>query len=71
MLASISVAFILSVLLTLWGEGFWGRWGLILFFALLPIVLITDLTINPFFPLGTIIVAAICYWPKKQSKVNT
>jgi|GEM_PF-6383009 len=71
MLLSLSIAFVVSVLLTLWGAGFWGRWGLILFFAFLPVVLIADATINPFFPLGAIIVAAVCYWPNKLGKVNT
>jgi hypothetical protein len=71
MLTSLAVAFVISTLLTLWGAGFWGRWGLVIFFAFLPIVMIADVTINPFFPLGTILVATVCYWPKKQSKVNT
>jgi len=70
-LTSYFVGFIVSTLLTLWGAGFWGRWGLFLFFALLPIVLITDFTINPFFPLGVILVATGCYWPNKKGKVNT
>jgi hypothetical protein len=48
-------------LATLWATGFWGRWGLAIFFALAPVILILDFTINPFFPVGTILAAGLLY----------
>lgn len=60
-----------SSLGALWGAGFWGRWGLVLFFAFAPIVLITDFSLNPFFPSGTIFIAVVCCWPRGQKHVHT
>jgi hypothetical protein len=48
-------------LATLWATGFWGRWGLAVFFALAPVVIILDSTINPFFPAGTVLAASVSY----------
>lgn len=64
-----SVVLVASSLMTVWTTGFWGRWGMILFFITAPVVLITDSSINPLFPIGTIIFASLCYgfkWHKRK-----
>ena len=48
-------------LFTVWATGFWGRWGMILFFILAPLALIIDFTINPLFPSGVILFAGLCF----------
>lgn len=52
---------LIASLLAVWGAGFWGRWGMILFFIIAPVVLVVDYSLNPLFPLGTVVFAAACY----------
>ena len=48
-------------LATLWATGFWGRWGLAIFFALAPVIIVLDSAINPFFPAGALAAASLSY----------
>lgn len=41
--------------------GFWDKWGMAAFFALAPVILVLDFTINPYFPAGTILAAGLFY----------
>lgn len=69
-LATASGVLIISVPLTVWGAGFWGRWGMVLFFLVAPIVIVLDWSMNPLFPSGVILLAAVCYglFSKRASK---
>lgn len=59
-------------LATIWATGFWGRWGLAVFFSLAPVILILDFTINPLFPVGTILAAGLLYGTcQHTAKANT
>ena len=49
--------YILSLLGTLWATGFWGNWGLLVFFGLAPVIILLDQTLNPLFPSGTLVAA--------------
>jgi hypothetical protein len=60
LIASIT-SLVMFSLFTVWATGFWGRWGMILFFILAPVALIIDFTINPLFPAGVILFAALCF----------
>ncbi|WP_371195580.1 hypothetical protein [Glaciecola sp. SC05] len=62
------VAFLFFCLLSLWATGFWGRWGMVLFFVISPVVLIIDYEINPFFPIGVILFASVCYALRSNQK---
>lgn len=55
-----AAVFVASSLGVLWATGFWGRWGMAIFFAILPVLLVIDFSLNPFFPFGVVLVAAIC-----------
>jgi hypothetical protein len=57
-------------LVTIWATGFWGRWGMALFFISVPVAIIIDYTINPLFPLGVIVFASLCYGARKASSGN-
>ena len=46
-------------LATVWAAGLWGRWGLAIFFALAPAILVLDYTTNPYFPVGSIMTAVL------------
>ncbi|WNC66858.1 hypothetical protein RI845_09930 [Thalassotalea nanhaiensis] len=62
-----SLVLVASSLITVWATGFWGRWGMILFFVTAPVVLIIDSSINPLFPSGTILFASLCYGFKRRN----
>ena len=66
---TLAVLFIASTL-AVWGAGFWGRWGMILFFIIAPVILILDFSLNPLFPLGIIVFAAACYKAKLALNTN-
>jgi len=55
------VALTIFPLLTIWAAGFWGRWGMILFFAVAPIAIVIDASTNPLFPVGVLLLAGVCY----------
>ena len=59
-LAPCLIGLVASGLATLWGAGFWGRWWLVGFFVFAPVIIVTDFTLNPFFPTGTIMIAVLC-----------
>lgn len=48
-------------LATLWATGLWGSWGLAIFFALAPVVILIDFSINPYFPLGAVLAASLLH----------
>jgi len=60
-----------SSLAALWGAGFWKRWWLVGLFAFAPVILIVDFTLNPFFPVGTIIVAVLCSFNQGNKSART
>ncbi|MBT0588189.1 hypothetical protein [Alteromonas oceanisediminis] len=62
------VAFIFFCFLSLSATGFWGRWGMVLFFTVSPVILIIDYEINPFFPIGVILFALLCYALRSNQK---
>ncbi len=62
-----SIVLVASSLITVLATGFWGRWGMILFFLTAPVVLIIDSSVNPLFPSGTILFASLCYGVKWQN----
>ena len=64
------IVLVASSALAVWATGFWGRWGMILFFILAPVILVVDFSMNPLFPAGTIIFAMICYGSKWALKSN-
>jgi len=55
------VLVIIFALLTVWATGFWGKWGMVLFFLFAPLSIVLDATLNPFFPLGVIVFASLCF----------
>lgn len=57
-------------LLTVWATGFWGQWGMIVFFILAPVVLVFDYAVDPIFPFGTIVFASACYGLYKGGRKN-
>ena len=61
---------VLSALATAWAAGFWGNWGMVLFFLAAPVVLIVDFAINPFFPAGVLIVASVAYGARRKNEAN-
>ncbi len=67
-LVTIIVGIGCSSLAALWGAGLWGHWLLLLFFALLPIVLIVDFSLNPLFPAGSILMASVLCWPQRKKQ---
>jgi len=56
-----AIAVVVFSLATIWFTGFWGRSGMAVFFALAPMILVLDFTINPYFPAGTILAAGLFY----------
>ena len=46
----------------LWVTGFWGKWGMILFFTLAPLVVLMDFAVNPVAPLGSIVFGIVCLY---------
>jgi hypothetical protein len=55
-------AFAVFLLGTLWATGFWGRWGMLAFFALAPVIVVADFAVNPYAPAGSILLAAGFLW---------
>lgn len=58
------VVLAMASIATVWATGFWGRWGMIVFFTLAPVLIVIDFSINPLFPSGVIAVASILYGGK-------
>jgi len=61
-LAITLISFLIFLLATFWATGFWGRWGMLVFFMFAPLILVVDFTVNPLAPVGSIIVSSIFLW---------
>ena len=51
--------FVLSLIGSLCFTGFWGRWGLLVFFPLAPFIILVDHAFNPLYPAGTVLIAIL------------
>ncbi|WP_020413266.1 hypothetical protein [Microbulbifer variabilis] len=69
-LAMSIVTLVAAGMATTWATGFWGRWGMVLFFILAPVLVTLDFSINPLFPTGVIVVASLFYGAKYVLRSN-
>lgn len=65
------VAYIVCLFGTLWATGFWGRWYILAFFACSPFILLGDLLVNPFAPVGTVLLGILFLWLGNRKSERT